>query len=336
MLEVKKASVEDEFCLRRFFNARKSGGSNELRLVREPNFFSALEVEGLRNDVIVAYDNENPIALVTRSEKNCFVNGKEVSLGYLSDARVESKYQKSPVLYRGFRLLKSLHNQGSSSIYLTTIMADNLVALDVFTSRRAGLPSYSYFGDYFTYVIQSGVPEKISSSQKIQAVETKQLGAVIEFLKKHGKSRQFFPAYTEKDLRNDHGLLKGLRPEDILIATCQDKIKGVLALWNQSAFRKWVGNVDLNYCFMALVCIENDDLETFKLMLDTAITLCQKNNYQLMPLIGFHERDPLRKIMDSIPHFALMSKLFVVHWEDGDQDFQELDNRVPYLELGSL
>jgi len=54
-------------------------------------------------------------------------------------------------------------------------------------------------------------------------------------------------------------------------------------------------------------------------------------------MAGLHERDPLLPVLRQYRHFPYASRLYVVCWEDGEEDFGNLDDwRVPYLELGAL
>jgi hypothetical protein len=53
-------------------------------------------------------------------------------------------------------------------------------------------------------------------------------------------------------------------------------------------------------------------------------------------MTGCHERDPLLPALRRYRHFSYFSRLYVVCWPDGENDFRKLNGRVPYVELGSL
>ena len=90
----------------------------------------------------------------------------------------------------------------------------------------------------------------------------------------------------------------------------------------------------LDYCYLSLVCIKNNDPEILAALLAELIGRNRSRFSFLMA--GFHERDPLLKVLRRYPHFSYPSRLYVVSWEDGEADFQRLDGRTPYLELGAL
>ena len=53
-------------------------------------------------------------------------------------------------------------------------------------------------------------------------------------------------------------------------------------------------------------------------------------------MAGLHERDPLLPVLRQWRALSYTSRLYVVHWPDGRAVFEQLDQRPPYLELGSL
>ena len=51
---------------------------------------------------------------------------------------------------------------------------------------------------------------------------------------------------------------------------------------------------------------------------------------------GFHEKDPLLKILQGYKNISYSSRVYVVCWEDAENVLDQLDERIPYLELGTL
>ena len=149
------------------------------------------------------------------------------------------------------------------------------------------------------------------------------------------------------------------------LAKANDQIVGTLAIWNQKPFKQSViagyskpvrflrgaynvfaainkrptlpkPGTNLNYQPLALVCIEKDRLEIFDTLLQNVLHDAHESKNLHSVLIGFHEKDPLLTIAKQWPHVEYLSRLYVVHWEDGGSAFHSLDDRIPYLELGAL
>jgi hypothetical protein len=53
-------------------------------------------------------------------------------------------------------------------------------------------------------------------------------------------------------------------------------------------------------------------------------------------VVGLHERDPLAAALADYALTPFAGRLFVVHFEDGEEPWRRLDGRVPYVELAML
>jgi len=86
----------------------------------------------------------------------------------------------------------------------------------------------------------------------------------------------------------------------------------------------------------ALLCVERDRPEVLAALLSAAWRAMQERSPGALLSIGLHDRDPHRELLSSAPHRLLRSRLYAPHWPEGAAAFAALDDRCPYLELGSL
>jgi hypothetical protein len=86
----------------------------------------------------------------------------------------------------------------------------------------------------------------------------------------------------------------------------------------------------------ALRCVAGDRPEVLAALLSAAWRTMQARGAGALLSIGVHQRDPLRPLLESAPHRLLRSRLYVPHWPEGVAAHAALDDRCPYLELGSL
>jgi len=364
-----QANRADDFELRRVLRENPMEGRIRVAFAREPSYFDAAQVEGDVVDVIVAktMPSEKIVGFGTRSEKHCFVNGRPGRIGYLSGLRIQAEYRNGLVLAKGYRLLKQAHGAGSVQLYLTTIIDDNDQAKKILTSGKAGLPTYHDLGLFYTLSIRPSAHRNGNSQKgvRIRTAAKKDIKSLVRFLNQHGSQRQFYPVYKEEHFCQTQGLLRGLKLEKVYLAKENDRIVGSLAIWNQKAFKQSIiagygrsvrilrraynlftainkrptlpnPGTYLNCQSLALVCIEKDRLEIFDTLLQNVLHNAHESKNLHSVLIGFHERDPLLAIARQRPHVEYLSRLYVVHWQDGDSAFHSLDGRIPYLELGAL
>ena len=333
---------------------------------RAPDFFDALGVEGRSSQVVVGRDanGDRVIGMGTRSIKPAYVNGEVDDIGYLSGLRLKPEYRRGIHLARGYKKLRELHADGQARLYLSTMLNDNSVAQRL-TEHRARLPAYHDIGQLHHMAIAPGrlSPERAAARFAIRAARQEDLPQVVDFLNSEGPKRQFFPAYTVEDLTSADGLLRGLEPSDILIAWDGGRIAGVVAAWNQKAYRQSVVNgfapwfrlcrplynagaavarlprippagSMLNYACLSLVCIRNDDRAAFAALLAEVLRRMRGRHDFL--IAGMHQRDPLLPELRKLRHLSYLSRLYVVCWRDGEDAFSNLDERPPYVETGSL
>ncbi|MBM3253873.1 MAG: hypothetical protein FJZ16_06460 [Candidatus Omnitrophica bacterium] len=333
---------------------------------RDPDFFDSLGVEGRISQTIIGRELKTgrPVGMGTRSIKTMYINGQPMDVGYLSSLRVRKEYRGTLHLARGYKMFKELHKDGKAPFYLCTMLNDNIAARRL-TTGRAHLPMHRNIGQFkcMAIALSQTIHKRKLEGIAIRHATRNDAPLLMQFLNAEGRRRQFFPVYSEGDLFMRKGLLRDIAPEDIIMAFSDSHLIGVIAAWDQKSFRrsvvtgysKWllrlriafnsfakylgfpilppVGSV-LNYFYLSLVCIRDDNKEVF-LNLLTDLMMCKRNKYSFM-IAGMHENDPLLTTLKNFRHLDYLSWIYLVYWEDAEKLCNELDSRIPYLELGGL
>lgn len=358
------ASPKHEAVLRQLSAGMPMPGWIRLAYAREPDFFHAIGVQGTFNQVILALQDDVAMGMGCRSVRSMYLNGQATTFGYLHGLRVLPKARRVGALAHGYRFLRNLHKDGCAAAYLTTIVVDNAAARTLLTSGRAGLPTYRDIGRFLTYAL----PRRrwlcqLPAGVTITRADAQSTEEIIRFLDTYGSRRQFFPRISVEDFGTD--LLRGLAPQDFLLARSGSQIVGTLACWDQATFKQNVvcgyapllalarplintalrvaGGTplppvgqQLRLIYAAFVCIANDNPQVLAALLDQAITDCNPTGAHFL-VIGFHESDPLRTAVTSFPKLKYESRLYIVYWDDGQKFVASLDPvRIPYLELATL
>jgi len=357
---------EDDSDLRRILRENSMGRSISLTLRKEPSFFDALSVEGEFNQVVVARNTESKkvVGFGARSIKPAFVNGEDKNIGYLGCLRLDHEFRGTTLVPRGYKLFSELHQDEKTPFYLTTIVEDNKYAKQILTSNRMGMPNYHDYGLYYTYAVP--IPRKRDEhSSKIIQAEESHIGDIIKFLNAEGRRKQFYPRYKPEDLQNNSGLLRGLKIGDISLHFDNSEIDGVMAGWNQHSFKQTVierynglmkysrpainllnkiqgylpflpqEGESLNYSSGALIAVRDNNPEVFNDLIKAQINNLTAEEIPLL-MIGLHSQDPLAEVAKKHSKIRFPTRAYVVTWANGEKDYQSLDGRIPYLELGSL
>jgi len=365
------ATPADDNDLRRVLSSTPMNGRVRIAFAREPSYFDAAAVDGKQVQVGICCDTSTGrvAGMGSRGISTRYVNGQPLPIGYLSGLRILPEYRRrGQLLPRGYRFLKDLHADGATELYLTTIADDNEAAIKLLTSERAGLPRYQSWGRYHTLAVSGNVRPKMklpnANDVHCRPAERSDRDAILQFLQRHGPSRQFFPAYEFDDLFAETGLLRGLHPEDISLAFRGDELIGTMGAWDQRSFKQTLINgyegwlqiarqlynvyaalsghlylpqpgTSLNSAVVAIPVVQNDDPFIFQLLLQSQLKNLRQKQIRFL-LIGMHQDDPLLPIAREYARTEFVTRLYMVHWQHEPLNIDKIKSRVPYLELGAL
>lgn len=360
------AGPEHDPQLRALLRDHAMPGWVHLALEREPDFFAAASIQGDLSQTIVALEDAAVVGMGCRSVREVYLNGQSASLGYLGGLRLQERSRGRTALARGYRFLRQLHEDGRTAAYLSTIIEKNRSVRELLAGGRAGLPCYKDLGRYVTFAVALGAwppGRKARRDLVVSHATPSALDDVVAFLNERGRRRQFFPVVRRQDFGAP--AWRGLAPQDVLTARGGDgRIEGVAACWDQTAFKQTrvvrycrslaTGRPLLNAALhlagipglpdegtvlpalnLSLVCVRDDDPGTLAALLNVAHAEYRRRFGWLM--IGLHERDPLCRAIRRQTSLRYTSRLYAVHWDDGQSVIDALaPEYVPYLEVATL
>jgi hypothetical protein len=355
------ATEEDDGLLRDCIKNNKMEGAISLAFETEPSFFDALDIQGRESQVILVKDGDKAVGFGIRSVGPRFFQGEIRDIGYLSGLRGYPKYRNGTFLARGYRFLRELDQDGRVPFYLTTIVEDNVIARKILESGRAGLPKYTPLGTLSSSIIKPKT-RRIKESHEVVRGEMLDLEEIVDFLKVEGGKKQFFPYYAVSDFESSR--LRGLSQEDFYVAMDGEEVVGTLAKWDQESFKQTrvvgydkrlnmarpliniasrfsnIPNLPktgelLHHFYTAFPVTKNNDPEILESLLESVASDEQNQGYCYFT-VGLMQDDPLREAIKPFKPRDYNSVLYAVTFDDRHQNFNFLNGRVPYLELGAL
>jgi hypothetical protein len=360
------ATPADDADLRHILAATPMPGRISVSFRREPSWFEAAVVDGFFRQVVACRDLDTGriIGFGCRSIRRLFMNSVPADIGYLSSLRLLPEYRNIGLIARGYAFFRRLHEDGRTPFYLTTIAEGNETALKVLTSGRAGLPMYHPAGRYHTVAI--ALPRRAPRFAAPQAATLRtatsdDLPPLLDLLATNGPRRQFFPCCECDDIL---ARWRGLQWDRIVLAERGGNLLGVLAGWDQHAYRQsvvhsysgwvrwlrplynawqWPRGVPglpapgqpLPTLTAALPLVTDDDPHVFAALLGELRRRCTGGPWSYL-LLGLHESDPLLPVARRYEAACYTTYLYLVAWPDGDAARTALDGRAMYLELGTL
>jgi len=358
------ATPADDAGIRALLRREPMPGRIAITYEREPEFSIGCEASGDNTIVLVARDCESGAVagVACRSEREVYVNGIPRRLGYLGQLRVDRRYRGRWLVARGFSQLKDLHGRAPLAGYLAAITSENRQAQAILVDKpRKLFPAFHAVGDYCTLALPATKPRCLAAG--VTAAEPSDIPEIVCFLRAEGGRRQFFPVWTEARLQSVITRL-GLRVENICLARRAGSIRGVIAVWDQSAYkqnvvRAWSGwmkvaaplynasapwlrtprvpraGETIRNAYTALVCVADDDLAVFDLLLTGALYRAAESGLDYL-LLGLDQRDPLLRVARRRAHIPYRSRMFLVEWPEGGNLYAQLDRRPTGVEIATL
>ncbi len=357
----------DEESVRRFYETLPTSGDLHFSLNREPDFFNALDVEGDNPDVLVMrkIDSGEIIGSIIGSEKQCFINSRETSIGYISSLRLAEKYRNRLLGFFAKAFYNHQHEKGRK-ISLITIFEDNSVARKNLLSGKGYLPMMRDLGIIHTLIFKPTIirdKRRSKASINIRFADIADIPTIVDFFEIYGKVKTFFPVYKAIHYNSEQGILKNLKMKDIALAFDKSELIGVMGAWNQDEFRKWkihaysfrfklikplinlyswlnrkplfpTSEKPIDYRNIALVCIKNNDHTVFDRLLQYNLNNLSGRK-DIYIAYSMHESNPFLRNFP-LPNVDLKSRLYLTYWKEDEAFVSSIQKGEIYLETGGL
>jgi ribosomal protein S18 acetylase RimI-like enzyme len=364
-LAVDLATAADEPEIRRLLRDNPMDGAIRVSLEREPDAFLAAAVEGAPHYTVVARDPRSGavVGMGSRSVWNAFVNGEPRRLGYLSQLRVDRAFRgRRRLLAAGYAVLRDLRGADETPFDVTSIIADNEVALRFLGARVPGLPRYRELAPFVTLILPTPRPRRPSRKVQVERGSQATMKEVADCLARNRRRYQVAPFFTAEELLSPERS-RGLAPESFLLAMVDGRLAGCLALWDQSGFkqvvvrdyaprlarwRPWINRLApfvgtprlpdpgslLPHAYVSHLAVDDDDPTLFQALIEAACADARAAGYAYL-VLGLAAGHPwlpwLRRRFRAREYPSI---LYTVHWDAGEST--PLDDRLPHVEAALL
>src|SRR5436190_4236002 len=117
------ANEADEAGIRRLLRENSMRGAVSVTFEREPDYFRGTGLGGGVDQTIVAYE-ENRLACMGRcTRRQCWVNGRARTVGYLAELRLDARARRRFNIVRdGYQFFRQ---QSGEELFFTSIASDN-------------------------------------------------------------------------------------------------------------------------------------------------------------------------------------------------------------------
>jgi hypothetical protein len=361
------ATPAHDASLRRLLRDNPMSGSISVSLEREPSFFAAVALEGPNHQTIVGFEGDRFVGAGSISERQRFVNGQPMRVGYLGGLRLDKSFRgRFSWIRQGYEQFHKLHSAGGPPIYLTSIVADNLPARRFLEKGLRGMPTYRHLGDFVTLIIghrsrlfRSSLAARhhvYAKGFRIMQGSNELRSDLLELLDRHNRAYQFAPAWSAAEIDCD---------KFSVVCSSDGAPVACAALWDQrtikqSVVRGYSGHLlwsrhlinaaatcvgmprlprvgtPISYAFVSHMAAHADQPEFAECLIALLQEMACARGIDYLTF-GLDSCDPrlahLRKVFHPREY---VSRIYAVYWEDGAVFAQSLDSRVLGPEVAIL
>lgn len=363
-ITVRQGSPADNAKMQDLITKITMPGVAQMCFQRAPDFFVGAKVIGEEFVLTVADDDERPdvlAGLTVISGRDLYISGKKRRVYYSGDTRVDPFYRRRGIASNLF--IEQKKHRSTEDLLQGIVLKENTAPLDAAANAADGV-LFRYWISHAietSFIFTRKITPRIPSGVQMRAATASDVLAMQAFFDREAPRRNGYPVYDFEKLLAGDPYYAGLSIGDFVLATRNGQIIGMIAGWNQKAYKQtrivgfkpivkvlrplynlYVGIVGgfklppvggvLNYLTLSNILVANDDTAVLQGLIDYVMA----NQGQKFDALAtaFTAGDPL----ESVPRGYKRQKLFSSHFwlSYGDDPRPGIDDRPLYVELGRL
>ncbi|HSR20906.1 MAG TPA: hypothetical protein VLL49_08325 [Anaerolineales bacterium] len=362
-LQLRLATREDEPDIRALVGSVAMPGAVSVRFERQPDYFLGTSIMGETCEVLLARHRPDGrlAGMGCRAERRAYVNGQESQLGYIGQIRVGAGFRGTWLVQRGARWFAE--HSDPDLVHFGVIASENSRARALLTGDRlpGGVHVRRLCGITTCAIVLREPSGESGKGIDVRSGSVDTMGEIVEFLRIQGRQRQFFPAYTVADFLGGERM-RGLALEDIMVARRNKEVVGVMAAWDQAAYKQDVVDgygptlrrfrpvynllgrlfgfaplpapgAPIDMAFAACVCVAHEDLQVMRALLAACARHARRRGKAFL-MLGLSDNDPLLGAVAGRLRITYHSELFAAAWSP--EPLARLDARMPHVEIATL
>ncbi len=327
-----------------------------LRIDREPDYFRLLNMRG-EGKVLVASIAGRIVGAISVAYRTVYINGRPVRAGYIGDLRVHPRYSGSRITYN---LLHSLHAYVKSlavDIYFIVVAMGNHKVRGLIEGRF-DFPKFQSVGTFYVYEILPLPYDMRYSTYEILDAPPTDIYDIHALLNEFNSRFEFGSFLSDSDLEKELSILSSHNDTGFIEAKNNTGIVAAVSLIDTSSFKRNViitMPAYLRYMISFLNCIGKtipipplprigepvnmlyirhaayvkNNPEALQSLFSYVRSYAYRKKYSFVT-IGFHERDPRKKMLRFFPKFTFHSEGFATSLRGDEVTLQKIRDGVPH------
>jgi GNAT superfamily N-acetyltransferase len=217
-------------------------GGISMLFERSPDFFALSRIQGDGARVCVVDDHEpGKLAAVAAMARfgAVYVDGEPRSADYACDLRVHPAYRGTGLYKHVYDFMVQSSLEEGADLGFTTVMKGNR-AMTRIVEGRAGVVPYRHITTLRNFTVHFLLPKQPVAGVTVRTATASDIPAMVDLWTRVNGQKQFAPVWTEDSFKARLAACPGLAIENYRLAYRGDKLVGLLAIWDQSSFKRMV------------------------------------------------------------------------------------------------
>lgn len=217
-------------------------GSVEMFFDRAPDFFTLCRLQGDGARVAVI-DDKVPgriaAAGAIASFPQVYVQGQIRQAAYACDLRVHPGARSGLLVKRVYDFMTAWSLEQGWDLGFTAIMKDN-EAMAAVLAGKGGVVPYRHFATMRNFTVQFLLRKRPPRGITVRPATAADIPDMVALWNRLQQHKQFAPVWTEESFAERLSSHPGLAIDRYFLAFRGDRLTGLLATWNQEAFKRMV------------------------------------------------------------------------------------------------
>lgn len=236
------ATPDDDPALVELVRACPMAGSVRMYFDRAPSFFTLSRLQGEGAHVCVLEDGAPghlSAAAAVASLPAVYVDGVPRQVFYACDLRVHPERRGGRQVKRIYDFMTDWGVGQGWDLGVTTIMKDNAAMQGVLKGKGSLLP-YHHATTLRNFTVQFLFPKRPPRGIEVRRARAEDVPAMVACWNQVQSRKQFAPVWTEASFREQLERSPDLSLSDYYLAHRDGRLVGLLAAWDQAAFKRMV------------------------------------------------------------------------------------------------
>lgn len=319
-------------------------GETALRIDREPDFFSLLEMRG-PTKVFVALDNNKIIGSLCVTLQQIYVGGQVFPLQYIGDFKVHESYRNKGI---GLQLCNEMADYvisiGSDLAFLN-VSKGNTKPLSFF-SNRPNVPNFENIGMFNIYQFIGTKNNESSSQYKIEEIPVDD--ELIDFLNLHYNKYEMGPVITREKsggsriftIRDKNKIIAAMCLIDTMhvkqnvVTRLSWKLKYPMKIMNLlgslfSISQLPLLNEPVRMMYIKYLAVNNPEKKLVRSLISHARNIVYEKSYSFVSL-GLHEKDPLNSCFSGLLKLKVNSVGMLLSIKNNKTLIEKVKQGIPF------